>query len=717
MLHPYLGEVAIWPQPWRASDTTSDVVGLSLLMKPSEHESIVQMKKPWPLMNPGNDEICQLFYTCILARWPYGRSHGGHRISHLMLLVMETPDTTEKENKEFTTEQENKVSSGHHSPTTTRKHVRLGELFESSSRFAKRKRTPIEDFRTSQVLPDIEPVITGNLPRVNVVLRFSVLSGKFSRDLRKLVTQRAYLVGTDTESEPFEDLGTESLESPHVVASPISFPDSTPPICHVEESEGFGTSSTGSTSSYSTIPLSPDHLLTRDTPILVPSLCRTARMAVHVQPVLSPGYSVHIAEASSMSDVAFHKRNELVDERFFGSESGSEDAEMRVLLRGDEDPGLAINWDWFMGPEIPEKSAAEEDQSIIPLLVATPTATIPVDEDQFIEVGAQLELYRIRDEIFSQRYRLRSLEQEQERAVMTFGALWRLVLALETWIGHVDTRMGNMSRAGYDDHRLVHDLLVQQTSLQHELQEMRGRVTALEQERDRGEQLSVESDGLGLEEEDEAVPEGQQLAAPVVEKTVGEPLGLGYRALRRRELAAEEDQRYHTFEVGQGSGSAPEPERSERVSAFRQPALTTWTDSEDGTVYIDVPTYPPLAPPVQTPPSPDWTPRLLPISPSHSDVPSPVLSPLISLIIPSPVATPTATIPVDEDHFIERPVLALETWAGHVDTRMANMSRAGYDDHRLVHDLLVQQTSLQHELQEMRGCVTALEQERDRGEQ
>ncbi|GJV11853.1 retrovirus-related pol polyprotein from transposon TNT 1-94 [Tanacetum coccineum] len=327
---------------------------------------------------------------------------------------------------------------------------------------------------------------------------------------------------TDTESEPFETLGRVA-ETPHVVASPISFPDSTPPVGHVEESEGSGTSSTRSTSSYSTIPLSPDHLLTRDTPILVPSLCRTARMAVHVQPVLSPGYSVHIAEASSMSDVAFHKRNELVDERFFGSESGSEDAEMRVLLRGDEDPGLAINWDWFMGPEIPEKSAAEEDQSI---------------------------------------------------------------------------------------------------------------------------------------------------------------------------------------------------------------------NRKDGTVYIDVPTYPPSAPPVQTPPSPDWTPGSLPISPSHSDVPSPVSSPLISLTVPSPVATPTATIPVDEDQFIQlksleqeqerdvmtfralwRPVLALETWAGHVDTRMANMSLAGYDDHRLVHDLLVHHTSLQHELQEMRGRVSALEQERDHGEQ
>ncbi|GKB36735.1 hypothetical protein Tco_0881677 [Tanacetum coccineum] len=128
----------------------------------------------------------------------------------------------------------------------------------------------------------------------------------------------------------------------------------------------------------------------------------------------------------------------------------------------------------------------------VPSPVATLTATIPVDEDQFIEVGAQLELYRsilqdhtqrldampptlfveidrdmmelytrsgvVRDEIFSQRYRLKSLEQEQERTVMTFGALWRPMLALETWAGH------------------------------HELPEMRGRVTALAQERDRGEQ-------------------------------------------------------------------------------------------------------------------------------------------------------------------------------------------------------------------------------------
>ncbi|GKG31658.1 hypothetical protein Tco_0426608, partial [Tanacetum coccineum] len=52
---------------------------------------------------------------------------------------------------------------------------------------------------------------------------------------------------------------------------------------------------------------------------------------------------------------------------------------------------------------------------------------------------------------------------------MTFGALWRPVLALEAWAGHVDTRIADLSQAGYDDHRLIHDMLVQHAALQHEL--------------------------------------------------------------------------------------------------------------------------------------------------------------------------------------------------------------------------------------------------------
>ncbi|GJS79080.1 hypothetical protein Tco_0728961 [Tanacetum coccineum] len=137
--------------------------------------------------------------------------------------------------------------------------------------------------------------------------------------------------------------------------------------------------------------------------------------------------------------------------------------------------------------------------SPIASLVATSTATISVGEDQFIEVGAQLELHGsilqdhtqrldalpptliadidrdvrelytrsgvVRAEIFLQRYRFRSLEHEQERTAVMFGALWRSVLALKALAGHVDTLMADMSRAGYDDHRMIHDMLVQQTAM------------------------------------------------------------------------------------------------------------------------------------------------------------------------------------------------------------------------------------------------------------
>ncbi|GKE54731.1 hypothetical protein Tco_1489887 [Tanacetum coccineum] len=247
--------------------------------------------------------------------------------------------------------------------------------------------------------------------------------------------RQAYLVGTNTESEPIEDLGTESPESPHIVASPISFPDSTPPVGHVEE---------------------------------------TARMAVRVQPMMSPGCSARIAKVATMSDVAFRKR--------------------------------------FRSPY--ESSPS-------------PSPTLPV------------------------RKRYRGMSE--------------LVLSTDS----------EADELGNEEDSLDSD-------------------SGSEGTEDEGpaagdEDPGMRDEGFGLGE-DEAVPE------------------------------AEEDQRYSTFE----------------------------TDPEDGTIYIDVPTYPPPAPP-----SLDWTPGSLPISPSHSDVSSPVSSPLISLIVPSPVATPTATIPVDEDQFIE----------------------------------------------------------------
>ncbi|GKA83271.1 hypothetical protein Tco_0804866, partial [Tanacetum coccineum] len=89
---------------------------------------------------------------------------------------------------------------------------------------------------------------------------------------------------------------------------------------------------------------------------------------------------------------------------------------------------------------------------------------------------------------------------------------------------------------------------------------------------DEGPGMRVESLSL---KGDKAVPEGQQRAAPVMETAVGEPLGLGYGALRHREIASRKGEMPSVFEVGQGSGYVPEPKRPERVSTLRKPTLTT----------------------------------------------------------------------------------------------------------------------------------------------
>ncbi|GKC14066.1 hypothetical protein Tco_1010848 [Tanacetum coccineum] len=162
--------------------------------------------------------------------------------------------------------------------------------------------------------------------------------------------------------------------------------------------------------------------------------------------------------------------------------------------------------------------------------------------------------------------------------------------------------------------------------------------------RDEGPIMRVKSLDLGG---DQVVPEGQQRTTLVMETAVGEPLGLGYGALRRWYIASWEGQMPNVFEVGQGSGSVPEPERPERVSALRQPTLTTWIDPEDGRAYIDVPAYTLPTPPVQTSPSLEWSSGSLPISPTASIIPLPISSPMIPLIVPSPVASP-ATAKAEE---------------------------------------------------------------------
>ncbi|GKE02676.1 hypothetical protein Tco_1390659, partial [Tanacetum coccineum] len=346
--------------------------------------------------------------------------------------------------------------------------------------------------------------------------------------------RQAYLDGTNTKSEPFEDpIDTKTPESPLAIAPHIPLSEST-------------------------------------LPVLVPILRRIARMAVRVPHAMSLGLSASMVEVAAMSESALRKRI-----------WSSYESSPYVL------PPDLPSWKRYRGTsELVEDSEEDDDE-----------------EDEEIEESMDSDSMSedARDE--------GPTTEDEGPAVKDEGLTARV-----EGPGMDDEGYGLEDEShGRDD-------------------ESRG----IDEEGH-----SVESDGLGLEEEEEAVPGGQQQAALVMGTTVSAPLGLRYGALRRLELALEEGDVYSTFEVGQGSGSALESERPERVSAFRQPTLTTWTNPEDGMIYIDIPDYLSQAPPVQTPPSPEWTSGSLPISPSNSDVPSPISSPIIPLTVPSPVATPT----------------------------------------------------------------------------
>ncbi|GKA96935.1 hypothetical protein Tco_0824829 [Tanacetum coccineum] len=100
----------------------------------------------------------------------------------------------------------------------------------------------------------------------------------------------------------------------------------------------------------------------------------------------------------------------------------------------------SLSPEWSSG-SLPNSLSSHEVPSPIASLMATPTATISVNEDHFLEVGAQLELHGSILQDHTQRLDAllptliadidRSLEHEQERTAVTFGALWRPVLALE----------------------------------------------------------------------------------------------------------------------------------------------------------------------------------------------------------------------------------------------------------------------------------------------
>ncbi|GKA87846.1 hypothetical protein Tco_0809610 [Tanacetum coccineum] len=119
-----------------------------------------------------------------------------------------------------------------------------------------------------------------------------------------------------------------------------------------------------------------------------------------------------------------------------------------------------------------------------------------------------------------------------------------------------------------------------------------------------------EAEGTGSESEEsedegpdskgeEAASEDQQLQVVSVEDTAAdEPMGLGYRAAKRRVLELAEGPMPSTFEVGQSSRFVPDQQVADETP--RLPTRPIWVDPKDGTIYLDIEFDPPSRAPVQT---------------------------------------------------------------------------------------------------------------------
>ncbi|GJU02105.1 hypothetical protein Tco_1112443 [Tanacetum coccineum] len=176
----------------------------------------------------------------------------------------------------------------------------------------------------------------------------------------------------------------------------------------------------------------------------------------------------------------------------------------------------------------------------------------------------------------------------------------------------------------------------------------------------------------------------------LIEDTKGESSELDFKREGSEDGLEDEDPGIEEEEEAAPKGqSVPEQEGAGSISAFKQPTLVTWVDPKDGRVFTNIPTYVPSAAPVQTPPSPEWSPGSLPVSPSSSVVPSP-----IALL----VATPAATI----------------SRHGHVRL-MPRGQLCGYDIQKENHDLRRQIAKERRERLELTDHVARMEKRQESG--
>ncbi|GJW20061.1 hypothetical protein Tco_0027497 [Tanacetum coccineum] len=164
----------------------------------------------------------------------------------------------------------------------------------------------------------------------------------------------------------------------------------------------------------------------------------------------------------------------------------------RYMLEQEGAERIPPSPEWSLG-SVPISPSSPVVPSPIASPLATPVATISVDEDQCLNAlpptlfeGYDRDLrelytrsWAVRDKIFSQRYRFRSLEREQERAMVIFSVILRPVLALEACACQTDAQREALWHAVYDIQRENHDLRRQLAEERREHLELTDRVARM----------------------------------------------------------------------------------------------------------------------------------------------------------------------------------------------------------------------------------------------
>ncbi|GKC11297.1 hypothetical protein Tco_1008079 [Tanacetum coccineum] len=224
-------------------------------------------------------------------------------------------------------------------------------------------------------------------------------------------------------------------------------------------------------------------------------------MVMRTQPTLSLGMSARIAEVANFSPSSFCKRyrssyetpssssltlpirmryrgtSELILDTEFEDESSDLDDEGE----GSEDEGPGLDDEGHgledEGPGLKEEEveAAHKGQQQAVLVV---TWVDPKDGRVYTNILTYPPA--------APRYQFRSLEQEQERATMTFSAIWRPILALEAWTGQTDAQKAALWHAIYNIQRENNDLRRQITEERRERLELTNRIARMERTQESG---------------------------------------------------------------------------------------------------------------------------------------------------------------------------------------------------------------------------------------